>query len=87
MKPILILIACIITLSSCKNDTEQETESTQEVINHSVILTSAQFQNAHIQTGKLMQKNISTLLNLNGKIVLFDVTVSVSWLISLCFFR
>ena len=68
MKPILILIACIITLSSCKNDTEQETESIQEVINHSVILTSAQFQNAHIQTGKLMQKNISTLLNLNGKI-------------------
>lgn len=68
MKQLIILINILLLLTACggKKATEQKSETqTNENI---VTLTDAQLKNAGIQTGKLEQKTISTVLKVNGKI-------------------
>lgn len=68
MKKIIFLSLTIFLLSACgRNKKTEETESV--TINENVVtLTEAQMKNAAIITGKMEQKEISTILQLNGKI-------------------
>lgn len=68
MKHITFLITTIILLSACS--AKKETEKIPgAVINENIItLTAAQIKNAGIETGKIEQRDISSVLKLNGKI-------------------
>ncbi len=67
MKFILtIFIGCIFCYCGVKKDTEVST--TTEGNQSAVILSPAQITNANITTGKLMQKEISSVIRVNGKI-------------------
>ena len=67
MKNILIL-SMFALLTSCGS--KQNKTETTEIISteNSVELTDAQIKNSEIQTGKIEQKSISSLLKVNGKI-------------------
>ena len=68
MKKIAIAIIITLFISSCGNKkTENETAETTTVEN-TTTLTDAQIKNAGIETGKIEQKEIASLLKLNGKI-------------------
>ena len=62
------LSMALITLAACstKNDVAVDTDSTPP--ENSVALTDAQYKNANISTGKIIQKNISGVLKVNGRI-------------------
>lgn len=79
MKNIIFFTAIITMLLACGAE-EKADEAPAETINENkVTLTDVQMKNAQIETGKLQQKEISSILRLNGKI---DVppqnTVSIS---------
>ncbi|MFV5695787.1 efflux RND transporter periplasmic adaptor subunit [Flavobacterium sp. LB3P122] len=64
----ILTILAIILLSSCGDKkTESETEA-NPTIENTTTLTDAQIKNAGIETGKIEQKQISSVLKLNGKI-------------------
>ncbi len=68
MKNIIACFSIAILLSSCgakQNDEEAEQEMGNET---TVTLTPAQLKNAGIVTGKIEQKEITSILKLNGKI-------------------
>ncbi len=67
MKSSIFLIASILLLVSCssKNESKPVTLSKEE---RTVLLTSAQIKNAGIEIGKLEQREISSILKVNGKI-------------------
>jgi cobalt-zinc-cadmium efflux system membrane fusion protein len=67
MKKYIISSIVIIILSACHTKVD---ESTKEVFitPNSVELTDAQFKNSKIETGKIEQKAISSILKVNGKI-------------------
>jgi cobalt-zinc-cadmium efflux system membrane fusion protein len=69
MKKIFLTIS-ILTLLGCGQKEENTTvESTSNVVESSIVkLTTAQMANAEIQTAKLVQKEISATIRLNGKI-------------------
>ena len=67
MKNIFFIIFVISLFSSCGNKTD-ETNSSQDAIETTVILTDAQYKSAGIELGKLEKKEISSTLKLNGKI-------------------
>lgn len=68
MRSIIYLSAILLTLSACGRK-DPPAESTNKAINpNAVTLTVAQLKNAGIATDKIRQKNISSLLKLNGKI-------------------
>jgi membrane fusion protein, heavy metal efflux system len=69
MKKIFLTIS-ILTLLGCGQKQENKTvESTSNVVESSIVkLTAAQMANAEIQTAKLVQKEISATIRLNGKI-------------------
>ena len=68
MKNTVITLIGLFFLYSCGNKkTENETEATPAIEN-TTTLTDAQIKNAGIETGKIEQKEISSLLKLNGKI-------------------
>ncbi|MGB5006491.1 MAG: efflux RND transporter periplasmic adaptor subunit [Ferruginibacter sp.] len=68
MKHILFLTATIVLLYACgRSKTAEETVSVATNEN-AVTLTEAQMKNAAIATGKMEQQEISTILQLNGKI-------------------
>ena len=68
MKNTVITLLGLFFLYSCSNKkTENETEATPAIEN-TTTLTDAQIKNAGIETGKIEQKEISSLLKLNGKI-------------------
>jgi cobalt-zinc-cadmium efflux system membrane fusion protein len=68
MKPIIYLSAILFILSSCGTK-QQSTDNTVEHTNTNIVtLTDVQLKNAGISTGKIEQKEISTILKLNGKI-------------------
>ena len=69
MKKIFLTIS-ILTLLGCGQKQENTTvESTSNVVESSIVkLTTAQMANAEIQTAKLVQKEISATIRLNGKI-------------------
>ena len=67
MKSSIFLIASILLLVSCssKNESKPVTLSKEE---RTVLLTPAQIKNAGIEIGKLEQREISSILKVNGKI-------------------
>lgn len=66
-KYIIVAIAFSI-LTSCGNK-KTETTATEEIHNETTVeLTDAQLNNSEITTGKIEQRNISSLLKVNGKI-------------------
>lgn len=67
MKNIFIISIAFATLTACNNKTA---ENKTEVIaaENSVELTDAQLKNSKIESGKIEQKAISSLLKVNGKI-------------------
>ncbi|MDI5888683.1 efflux RND transporter periplasmic adaptor subunit [Flavobacterium yafengii] len=68
MKNTVITLIGLFFLYSCGNKkTENEKEATPAIEN-TTTLTDAQIKNAGIETGKIEQKEISSLLKLNGKI-------------------
>jgi cobalt-zinc-cadmium efflux system membrane fusion protein len=68
MKSIIYLSAILLTLSACGGK-KQATETTDHTVNPNIVtLTAAQLKNASITTGKIGQKEISSILKLNGKI-------------------
>jgi cobalt-zinc-cadmium efflux system membrane fusion protein len=68
MKKYIIIAIAIVTLTSCGNN-EAKTEATEEIQSETAVeLTDAQLKNSNIETGKIEQRNISSLLKVNGKI-------------------
>jgi cobalt-zinc-cadmium efflux system membrane fusion protein len=67
-KNILITIIFILSLSSCGNKKAESETADTPTIENTTSLTDAQIKNAGIQTGKIEQKEISSTLQLNGKI-------------------
>lgn len=68
MKNIVSVIAIAILLSSCGAKPNDE-ENTQETSNETMVtLTPVQLKNAGIVTSKIEQKEITSILKLNGKI-------------------
>jgi len=68
MKNIFILSIAFAILTSCGNK-QTENEATVEAPTENVVeLTDAQLKNSKIETGKIEQKAISSLLKVNGKI-------------------
>lgn len=68
MKNISLFISMLFILNACKNTTEEQAVTEKPANENSVILTDAQFKNANIAIGELTQKNIATVIKLNGKI-------------------
>lgn len=67
MKKYIIISFVIVALSACGNKkVEEKTEA--PIAENSVELTDAQLKNSKIETGKIEQKAISSLLKVNGKI-------------------
>lgn len=67
MKQIIFLITITALLASCGNTTTEEKPEIKTAENV-VILTDAQLKNAAIETGKLEQQSISSILKVNGSI-------------------
>jgi cobalt-zinc-cadmium efflux system membrane fusion protein len=67
MKSFIFFIASIFLFASCssKNESKPVELSNEE---RTVLLTPAQIKNAGIETGKLEQREISSILKVNGKI-------------------
>ncbi|ASU35324.1 efflux RND transporter periplasmic adaptor subunit [Mucilaginibacter xinganensis] len=68
MKSIISVIAIVCLLSACGGKKKAGDETAQPVNPNLVTLTNEQFKNAALQTGKMEQKEVSTILKLNGKI-------------------
>ncbi len=68
MKKILIVAGTFLMLAACKNPTEEQHAPQAAITTNTVVLTKAQLQNAAIETSRLSEKNIATVLKLNGKI-------------------
>lgn len=68
MKYSILIASAVILLSACgtKKDTAAPTEAASDETN--VSLTVAQLKNASIATGKMEQREISSILKVNGKI-------------------
>lgn len=67
MKHLFIVISILATFTSCNEKTQEATVSANAVSN-SVELTEAQLQLAKIETGKIEQKVISSILKTNGRV-------------------
>ncbi len=65
---IIGVICGIISLTSCKNKKTETQVTTEAPIENEVVLTNAQLKNSKIETGKIEQKAISSILKVNGKI-------------------
>ena len=68
MKNIILYLAIVILLSSCGEKLNDETSTPETAIETMVSLTPLQLKNAGIVTGKIEQKEITSILKLNGKI-------------------
>jgi cobalt-zinc-cadmium efflux system membrane fusion protein len=68
MKSIIYLSAVIILLSACGEKKTAPDNAGKAVNPNIVTLTAAQLKNAAITTGKIGQREISSILKLNGKI-------------------
>lgn len=68
MKSSIFLMAAILLLIACssKKQSQQSVALSQE--DRTVLLSAAQMKNAGIETGKLEQREISSILKVNGKI-------------------
>lgn len=69
MKNVLnILLFASALLVACTSETKKNEKKIMVADENTVTLTDAQFQNAAIETTTLEEKNISTVLKLNGKV-------------------
>lgn len=68
MKDILIVLITATVLFACKSETKSTEKAVTTSNENIVTLTDAQYKNAKIETATLQQKNIATVLKLNGKI-------------------
>lgn len=67
MKNLIMILSLILFFTSCKNQRVVEpTENTGT--ENAITLTDAQMKNAHIETGKVEQKEIASILKVNGRI-------------------
>lgn len=64
----IIIFLLATTLMACGSKTNTEQKSSVSATQAIVELTDAQLKNSSIETGKLEQKSISSILKLNGKI-------------------
>ena len=65
---ILIITGLVILFSSCNHTNETKENIVAPDNENSVTLTEAQFKNAGIETTTLQQKNIASIVKLNGRI-------------------
>ncbi len=68
MKYINITLLCILLLSACSQKKPESTLPPDPVNESLVTLTAAQLASANIESGKLEEKNMSTILKVTGKI-------------------
>ncbi|MEO6894487.1 MAG: efflux RND transporter periplasmic adaptor subunit [Ginsengibacter sp.] len=67
MKNLFIIFSVLFLITSCKNNKPAEEIKSTETGN-TITLTDAQMSNAHIETGSIQQKEIASLLKVNGRI-------------------
>ncbi|WP_294732498.1 efflux RND transporter periplasmic adaptor subunit [uncultured Flavobacterium sp.] len=70
-KYIILIVLAILMLSSCNsknNEEEGVTEIIEEKVSNTITFTKEQYQLAGIKTGRVTQKNLSSVIKLNGKI-------------------
>ena len=68
MKKYIIIAFAFIILASCNNNKKSEEKTEETPSETTVELTDAQLKNSEIKTGKIEERNISSLLKVNGKI-------------------
>lgn len=68
MKQLIILINIALLFTSCSGNKTKEQKADTKADENVVSLTDIQLKNAGIQTGKLEEKSISSVLKVNGKI-------------------
>jgi len=68
MKNTVITLIGLFFLQSCSNKKAEIDPEAKPAIENTTTLTDAQIKNAGIETGKIEQKEISSILKLNGKI-------------------
>lgn len=68
MRNILLILLAVPLLVACGSKSAKEEITTTGNIANTITLTEAQLKNAAISTAKMEQKEISSLLKLNGKI-------------------
>ena len=67
MKYIITMFSAALFLTACTNqETVVQTETAAQ--GNAITLTDAQMQNAHIETSKIEQKQISSILKVNGRV-------------------
>lgn len=67
MKNIIIIFSLGLIFTACKNQKTVE-PTASPAIENVITLTDAQIKNAHLETGKIEQKQISSILKVNGRI-------------------
>ena len=68
MKQLIILINIALLFAACSGNKTEELKAKTKTNENIATLTDAQLNNAGIQTGKLDQQNISSVVKVNGKI-------------------
>lgn len=67
MKNLIILFSLGLIFTACTNQKTAE-PTVSPAMENVITLTDAQIKNAHIETGKIEQKQISSILKVNGRI-------------------
>ena len=67
MKNLFIIFSVLFLITSCKNSKPEEEIKKPETGN-TITLTEAQMNNVHIETGSIVQKEIASILKVNGRI-------------------
>lgn len=65
---LLVAYCLVIMITACNEKTTSEEQLNVDTPENIAILTDVQYENAGIKLGKLEQKNISSVIQLNGKI-------------------
>ncbi len=69
MKKYIVIYLVLTILAACSSNKKEEVKEEEKQNENTVELTDAQQKNSDIQTGKIKQQTISSLLKINGKIV------------------
>ena len=65
---LLPIVYCLLIITSCGDKSKEENKGEAAVNENLVQLTDAQLKNATVETGKLEQKSISSILKLTGSV-------------------